>query len=216
MKKVLVVSDALNSSYHKPFREFGEVTNDCELLFKDPDKISLLVFTGGADISPCMYGAAASKLTSCLPRRDIFEGIVYQKARELNLPMAGICRGAQLLCVMAGGRMCQHVTGHTEGHDAEIRDGRRMRVSSTHHQMMLPPKNAVPIAWAATRLSRAYIGAGDRHLSPIPEREWEIVYFPNIRAVGMQYHPETMSDASDGFRLASELVNKFLLPKARF
>jgi gamma-glutamyl-gamma-aminobutyrate hydrolase PuuD len=214
-KKVLVVNDGyVSNSYHRPFREFGDCTSDCELLFKDPNKINLLVFTGGADISPCLYGADVSRLTNCIPRRDIYESIAYQKAKELGLPMVGICRGAQFLCVMAGGKLCQHITGHDGAHEAEIKGGRRIRVSSTHHQMMLPPRGSIPIAWASHRLSKVYIGSGDRHLSPMPEKEWEACFFPNIRAVGMQFHPETLADNSEGFRIAAEFVNRYLFSKS--
>lgn len=38
--------------------------------------------------------------------------VLYNNAKRLQIPMVGICRGAQFLNVMAGGKMIQHVEGH--------------------------------------------------------------------------------------------------------
>src|ERR1700677_4699649 len=99
--KVLVVGDGWGQSYYSPFSEFGEPTTNNELLWTNPHSISLVVFTGGADVAPSLYGEEASRETSSYPKRDIFETIVFQKAHSLHKPKVGICRGAQFLNVMA-------------------------------------------------------------------------------------------------------------------
>jgi GMP synthase-like glutamine amidotransferase len=210
-KKVLVVSEYAIGDYHAPFREFGTATTDSTLLWHDPESIALVVFTGGADVSPSLYGEEAATATHCVPRRDIYESISFQRAKTLNLPMVGICRGSQFLNVMAGGKLCQHLDGHNIWHDMTIIGNRNFEVSSTHHQMMLPPPDAKVIGWSTRKRSYVYLGEGNKALKPTPKIEYEVIYWPNLRAIGMQYHPEAMQENSRGFRFAAELVKKYLL-----
>jgi gamma-glutamyl-gamma-aminobutyrate hydrolase PuuD len=206
-KYVLVIGEG-GYYYHQPFHKFGRFSRDLEL-FKTPDKISLVVFTGGADISPSLYGHKPSVGTFCMPHRDVYELLAYRYARKHNLPLAGICRGAQFLCAMAGGTLYQHVTGHSERHTILTWDDRIMYVTSTHHQMQNPPPDAKVLAWSNERRSTVYIGEDDQRVEA-PQKEYECVYYPNINAVGMQYHPEAMSEVSPGFQFAGELVDRFL------
>lgn len=213
-KKVLIVGEGKNPSYHQPFREFGEAAYEVELLWTDPQSINLVVFTGGSDVSPALYGQEASNGTFTAPRRDIFEGVAYVKARSFNLRMAGICRGAQFLNVMAGGKLIQHIENHTQYHQMRTIEDEEFEVSSTHHQMIVPPEDHVLVGWSAKRRSGVYIGASNKHIKPFPEFETEAVYLPKIRAVGMQYHPEMMADNSDGFKFAEKMVAKYLFRKS--
>jgi gamma-glutamyl-gamma-aminobutyrate hydrolase PuuD len=123
--------------------------------------------------------------------------------------MAGICRGAQFLNVMAGGKMIQHVDSHGNYHSMTTIDGEEMEVSSTHHQMIIPPKqDALLVGWSSVRRSGVYLGA--KGPTDVPEKETEVIYLPKINAVGMQYHPESMSVHSKGFQYAATLVKKYL------
>lgn len=208
---VLIVSENyIASSYYRPFEKFGLQTQGSELLWTKPETINLVVFTGGADISPSLYGQEASKATSCVPKRDIYESITYHRARALNKPMVGICRGAQFLNIMAGGKLCQHITGHTVYHMMATNDD-SFEVSSHHHQMMLPPRDAKIIGWSKYNRSDCYLGEKDIPITPTPKQEYEVVYWPNINAIGMQYHPELMDSYSKGFQYAEKLVRKYLI-----
>lgn len=208
-KFVLVIGNSLH--YYQPFKRLGKISRD-QGLFNRPELIELVLFTGGADISPSLYNHTPSRLTFCDPRRDVHEIIAFRRARKHCLPIAGVCRGSQFLCAMAGGTLFQHVDGHGYGyHEISTWDGRVLNVSSTHHQMQNPPTGAVPLAWSKSRLSDVYIGANDEEVEP-PEVEHECVYYPNINAVGMQYHPEIMSESSKGFQFAIELVTSWLNP----
>lgn len=195
--------------YYEPFQKFGEYTSDRDIL-KYPENVALVLFTGGEDVSPELYNHIPSRLTYCSAQRDKYEVDVFNEVLKLKLPMTGVCRGSQFLCVMAGGTLFQHVTGHGGTHKCRIYDGRVIEMSSTHHQMQNPPKDAQILAWAEPKLSNVYIGSNDEQLDP-PEYEYECVHYPNINAVGMQYHPEMMSVNSNGFKFASELIDSFLV-----
>lgn len=103
----------------------------------DPD-IDLIQFTGGADVDPSYYKEARHPATRSSPERDAREAVIYRE-NVGRIPLAGICRGAQFLNVMNGGRMWQHVTNHAIGgtHAAHCHlTDTEVQVTSTHHQMM--------------------------------------------------------------------------------
>jgi len=209
MKKVLVVNDIADcgASYYRPFKCFGPRTTSVELLNLDPEAIALVVFTGGEDVTPSFYGAEANPRTYNNPRRDAFEKKVFDRAVELGLPIAGICRGSQFLCAMSGGKLAQHITHHGGSHPIVTDDGREIDVTSTHHQMQMPPEEAIPIAWADPRRSKVYEGEPGELLEP--DREHDVVWYPHTNALGMQYHPEFMEKDSEGFLYSRELIERF-------
>lgn len=185
------------------------------------DKIDALVIWGGADISPSIYNEHASQ--SCgagevLSRRDIIEFNLVKAAIDKNIPIIGICRGAQLLCAMSGGRLIQHVSGHTGGnHSITTNDGRTYMTSSVHHQMMYPfDVEHEMIAWSTDKRSKVYVNQHDENDARMLEPntiEPEIVYFPKIQGLAIQGHPEFMDERCDFVQYCIELVNKYLLGK---
>ena len=188
-----------------PFLDWGDLETDENRLRKDPTSIRIVFFSWGADVSPSLYGENQSSHTQCVDaERDDHERELFNLARTANIPMIGICRGAQFLCVMSGGRLCQHLGGHVLEHDhgefhaivARDVDGREidLECSSTHHQMQLPPTGAEVVAWAEPRLANGlYLDGNDRPISP--EIEYEAVYYPQIRSLGIQWHPEWMDQS---------------------
>jgi anthranilate/para-aminobenzoate synthase component II len=208
--KVLVINDGhdLGYSYYRPFERVGEYCTDPSDLQKDHKNIALVVFTGGEDVSPELYGQQENRKTFSSLERDMFERSVFLRACSLKLPIMGICRGAQFLCVMAKGALVQHLNGHGVSHTLRTDDGRLIRVNSTHHQMQLPPRDAVPLAWAEPKLSQVYENSSEHDLLN-PEFEYDCVWYPKINAVGMQYHPEAMEKNSEGFNYAYELYQRF-------
>jgi putative glutamine amidotransferase len=68
-----------------------------------------LLFTGGQDVSPGLYGAPAPALCGPVcPARDLMERILFSTAiLEQDKPALGICRGIQLFNVLLGGTLYQ-------------------------------------------------------------------------------------------------------------
>ena len=96
---------------------FRLFTFDKKKLVKDIEKADLVVFAGGEDISPSIYGGIRSPLTeSPNTLRDMEEVEIFTRARKKGIPMVGICRGAQLLCALSGHKIFQDVNRHTVGH----------------------------------------------------------------------------------------------------
>lgn len=69
-----------------------------------------LIMAGGADLDPALYGAAPHPETTAVrPDRDGGESALLSRALQSGTPVLGICRGMQLLNVVSGGSLHQHL-----------------------------------------------------------------------------------------------------------
>lgn len=69
-----------------------------------------LVLAGGADVQPEMYGAVPGPHTQApRPDRDATERGLLEAALAAGLPVLAVCRGMQLLNVVLGGDLEQHL-----------------------------------------------------------------------------------------------------------
>jgi gamma-glutamyl-gamma-aminobutyrate hydrolase PuuD len=158
--------------------------------------IDCMILWGGTDINPSFYNEKHSNYSGASPfisARDEFEWKALLYCKKHDIPTIGICRGAQLGCAFAGGSLIQHVTGHGGcEHLICTHDGRTVYTNSVHHQMMNPYK--IPhtlLAWASPARSKMYINGDDEEVEMMrSQQEPEIVYFPEIRMLGIQGHPE--------------------------
>src|SRR5262249_10256435 len=74
------------------------------------DVLGGVVFSGGADVDPAIYGADAHPETDDpQTRRDAGELALLTAALERDMPVLAICRGFQLLNVARGGDLVQHL-----------------------------------------------------------------------------------------------------------
>lgn len=69
------------------------------------ERIAGVIIGGGNDIDPAIYGGDVSASPSVDPARDSFELEVLAEADRRQLPVLGICRGAQLINVHRGGTL---------------------------------------------------------------------------------------------------------------
>jgi putative glutamine amidotransferase len=164
------------------------------------DALDGIVFSGGADVDPALYGAEAHPETDTpQTRRDSCELELLQAALDRDLPTLAICRGLQLLNVARGGDLVQHLPetlGNDEHkqtpgtfveHSVEVKEGTRLagmvdgraNVTSHHHQGVgRLGEGLVEAAWA-----------DDGTLEGVED--------PSLRfAVGVQWHPEAGEDAA--------------------
>jgi len=177
------------------------------------NKVDLVIFKGGVDVNPSLYGEEKIPATNMPDNNaDKVDIDAYLFARENKIPMMGICRGSQFLTVMNGGRLIQDVTGHGGNHNIKFNDDSVFDMTSTHHQMMNPffdlieDVDYVLHAWAEKPLSIKYmtdladvksglIAYADKN-NVI--REPEIVYYKKTNCLAIQGHPEyaTCSDVT--------------------
>jgi putative glutamine amidotransferase len=83
------------------------------------DLVDALILTGGAgDVNPALYGQERHLETGPIQdERDAYELALARAAVERDMPTLGICRGMEVLNVVYGGSIEQHlpdVLGHEE------------------------------------------------------------------------------------------------------
>lgn len=178
-----------------------------------------LLLWGGEDIDAKYYGEPNSVYSDAVVEnpRDKKEWQAMKLAKAMGIPIIGVCRGAQFLCAFAGGKIVQDIQNHTgckhaiecvnpkRGNSIFVIDG-----NSYHHQMMYPfeiPHELLGIC--ATSRSLKYYG-GNYEYTDIP-CEPEVVYFPTVKGLGIQGHPEWMPATSAYVKWCLELVKDYLL-----
>jgi putative glutamine amidotransferase len=203
--KILVLN---GPSYAASIFGLGEITESEYAFKKDPESFKLVLFTGGSDVSPGMYGdGSPSGLCACNPNRDHVDLQIAEIAFRREIPMAGICRGVQFLNVFSGGRLMHDISGHAgsiHGMDTHVLS-HTIEVNSLHHQMVIPPKNSVLIGWSSEKLSNKYYGRNDE-LETWEFSETEACIFPETKSFGVQYHPEMMSEKTEGYNFFYNMV----------
>jgi len=172
------------------------------------DALDGLLFSGGSDLDPEIYGQVAHAETDgVVPERDRGEIALLQAALERDMPVLAVCRGSQVLNVARGGDLVQHlpeVVGdekhkHTPGvfadHDVDLVSGTRVQrilgdhapVKSHHHQ------------------GYGQLGAGLRESARADDGTIEALEDPSQRfALGVLWHPE----AGEDFALFEALVEE--------
>lgn len=157
-------------------------------------RVDGLLIAGGADVDPVHYGAERVAATGpARPDRDFSEHVLIEAALANGVPLLGVCRGMQLLNVVLGGTLHQHIPdafGSTD-HQPRIGSFGRVPVKTApgsrlaaivgsevdvhcyHHQSVdMLASGLVPVAWA-----------GDGVVEAIELTGPEFV-------LGVQWHPE--------------------------
>jgi putative glutamine amidotransferase len=207
---------ALRSNYAESISAAGgvplAVPHFPELASAFIDRIDALVVTGGAfDVDPGLYGAADRHASVTLKSdRTAAEAALLREALARDMPVLGICGGQQLLAVVLGGRLIQHIPDevadalaheqpnprHEAGHRVAITPDTRlhrivgsavMHVNSSHHQAVADPGAAVVNAVASDGVIEGI---------EMPDRRF---------CLGVQWHPEFGIDPGDG-RLFAALI----------
>lgn len=163
----------------------------------ETDKIEdadLVIFTGGADISPEIYGGQNLGLSYTNPRRDDREVAAFEMAVEAEKAMAGICRGGQLLNSLMGGAMIQDVARHGGTHKMVVLStNEEVLTTSTHHQMMVPGPDGEVLAVAYLKGEKNLSGLPPKYVNLVPDYDTEVVAYTHENGKPVfcfQGHPE--------------------------
>lgn len=154
--------------------------------------LDALIIGGGDDISPEHYGGDLEAMVKSDPARDQLEIEWIHRALESELPLLGICRGAQLINVVLGGTLhadIRPLRKHTKNRpgllptkyvrlEADSMLARacgkpHLRVNSLHHQAVKDP------------------GAGIRIVGRDRDQITQAIEDSTKRRIlGVQWHPE--------------------------
>lgn len=161
------------------------------------DGIDGLLLSGGGDPDAWLYGEDALPGQGYVqPERDAMELYLARRALDEGVPLLGICRGAQIMAVAAGGTLHQDLAGvqkiqHQQRaprtypiHKVKVKRSsllqrilrtEEIRVNSMHHQAVKQPGRLVVSAVA-------------------PDGVTEGVELPShLFALGVQWHPEWLA-----------------------
>lgn len=162
----------------------------------NPLESDLVVFTGGPDVCPSLYGLEEKNhhsKTYFNKARDNQDMQLYSDCIMNRIPMLGVCRGAQFLHVMNGGKLYQHVDNHTGDHPMFCTRTKNLvqKVSSTHHQMVMlntsqtNPMEVLGIAHKSRKRYRTPLDYDEGQHQDI-----EAYFYPLHCCLGVQGHPE--------------------------
>jgi putative glutamine amidotransferase len=160
----------------------------------------LLISGGGFDIDPSYYGEQPiTQLGKIKAQRTFTEMESIALGLQEDLPMLGICGGAQAINVALGGSLYQdiatqlphargHQQNHSNGHVIELLRGtllhkifkrQTMKVNTTHHQAIRDPGKGLVINATAS----------DGLIEGIESTKHSFV-------LGVQWHPEVLAQRS--------------------
>lgn len=184
------------------------------VLVNTMEEADIVLFTGGEDVHPSLYMESKGSKTVANISRDLSERDEFKEAQILGKFCLGICRGAQFLTVMSGGKLIQHVNNHgIQGtHDIEFFDGEILPITSTHHQMCYPMNLPITeysiLAHTKDRLSTTYLNNFDEEFKILPSVEPEIIFYYVTNSLGIQGHPEAMEDPK--YKPTIDKINKLI------
>lgn len=149
----------------------------------DLKNAEVVIFPGGEDINPELYNEKAISNVYYNQILDNIDVNTYNEAK--NKFKIGICRGAQFLNVMNGGKLWQDVNNHTRDHMVMDDSGDVFKVTSTHHQQMRPAPNGIIL------LSAKECDYKTNEIGTFVEAtDIECVWYPETKSFCYQPHPE--------------------------
>jgi putative glutamine amidotransferase len=162
------------------------------------DTVDGLIFSGGSDLDPELYGKEAhAETVGWFRERDDFELGLMQAALARDVPLLAICRGSQVLNVALGGDLEQHVPDRVQTNVHKETPG----VFAEHDVAVLPETKLSSILGARADVKSHHhqgygeLGTGLKEAARAPDGTVEALEDPTKRfAVGVLWHPEEGED----------------------
>ncbi|MDR2749247.1 MAG: gamma-glutamyl-gamma-aminobutyrate hydrolase family protein [Clostridiales bacterium] len=188
------------------------LTKDKGLLRQAASEFDGLLFTGGQDCDPSLYGEENRSCHEICSIRDEMEKILFEEALKLDLPVFGICRGIQLINALLLGSLWQDIP-------TECPSGVSHSAGPPYGQ----PTHSVKLSgWLKDLLGQEEISVNSYHhqgvkkLSPkltscavSPDGIVEAVRMPGRRFVAaVQWHPEFMLEEENSKKLFEAFVEE--------
>lgn len=186
----------------------------------DFGEADVIVMPGGGDWNPNLYGQEANAGTYFHDDTDKRQMEMINEAIVRGKLIFGICRGLQGVTIRAGGYLIQDIS-HPSWHEVVKQNGDTYKMNSCHHQMCYPyeldPSKYDVLSWTE-ELSGSYITEKEQRMRDFPDialdtygyfKEPEVIWYPEINALGTQGHPE-WNPGEDALGFLNELVREKL------
>lgn len=179
-----------------------------------------VVLPGGADIHPSIYGKENYKSNIYGPEpsdQDRLHINQYYDAVKKGKPIFGICRGHQLIAALNGLTLIQDMK-HPSEHNIKIRNletgifDTEILTNSAHHQLVwtkniIEDENFKVFGYSSIATEHHYTAKEEIKCIIEPE----ILWFPKVKALTVQFHPEWMHSAGfyrHSLTYIKDLINK--------
>lgn len=138
--KVGIAYDAFTHSFKHYFPDIEVIRR-----YSDVKNYDLIIFSGGEDINPSIYGNRNLYSRGINPERDDTERSILIVALDIGKKILGVCRGHQLINAVRGGKLLQDIyiqskAFHEGFHPLEVTYPNSItgssftEVNSLHHQ----------------------------------------------------------------------------------
>lgn len=198
------------------------ITNNDAIIDKYMEMIDGILFTGGEDICPLIFGEEPiNGLGNIEYDRDEFEVKLYKKAAELNMPMLGICRGMQVMNVATGGGTV-YQDMYSQRPSTNNHSPKFTFCGNEYHSVKINEDSKIYKIFKATDIkTNSYhhqavrdIAEGYKATAFAKDGIVECIESENLNfAIGVQWHPEVMYDK---YPLFSNLFKAFIDEASRY
>ena len=204
-----IIAIAPSSTLHDYEESVRRAGGDARLLDRPVDRpedvvrsAGGLLLTGGGDVLPAIYGAAAhSSFDPAEAGRDDYEIELVRRAIDADLPIFAICRGIQVLNVARGGTLVQHIPAEVDGNIEHVIKEPRFALA---HDIRTAPGSLVERLMRAGVDTPEHCAVNSRHHQAVkvlgeglvasataPDGVIEAIEDPSRRfCLGVQWHPE--------------------------
>lgn len=161
------------------------------------DHLSGLVLAGGGDLDPNLYADLITKSVKMVdPKKDQTEIDLFNLAFNKNIPVLGICRGAQLMNVALDGTLYQDITGQIRmslDHDPDFPKNVNVHEITIEKDTKLYKALGETSVWVNSWHHQAIKlhGKGLLVTARASDGVIEAIEHPNKKwIIGVQWHPE--------------------------
>jgi putative glutamine amidotransferase len=165
------------------------------------DRLDGIVFSGGDDLDPSLYGEALHPRAEPIdPDRQRFELALIAEVERRRMPALGICLGCQLMNVHRGGSLIQFLP---EIERTDPLEHRKLDNDKRRHAVRLEPGTKLAEAVGRCDLnvnsrhkqSISRTGRGLHVIAKAPDGVVEAIEDPSHPFfMAVQWHPENLSD----------------------
>lgn len=206
--RIGIVGRKKDTTRYEQFLTSMHVKHITSLSIGDLSSCDALLFPGGGDINPELFGESNHGSQNIDTELDLLQLQAFQYAFKLHIPVLGICKGMQLINVALGGTILQ---------DLETSQLHTSKNCDLYHPTIITPNSFLHALYGDSIIvnSRHHqaVGKLGRKLTPV---QWcpfdnciEAIEHTQRPIWGVQWHPERI-DATQTSINTTVLLRYFL------
>jgi gamma-glutamyl-gamma-aminobutyrate hydrolase PuuD len=182
-KTVALAYPAFVNDFKERFEKFAVIRDPKEV--KDFD---LIIFSGGEDVNPNLYGQDNKFSYGVNKKRDEIEKLIFNEAEKQGKKILGVCRGHQLINVLKGGQLYQDflIEGAENG----------LMPHASYHSLQWQTHNSIVMKFyrdtPVTSMHHQAVRRSPLKVTATYGNVYEVCESKNI--ITVQFHPEFQSD----------------------